>query len=210
MCRHCGSRCRCLRSWYAMAGWRGRWRLIAWLLRELRCCARTGSTRGCEWFWVRRWTGLWCRMVDERGGVLDAAYVVGRLEEAGRTLLSLPNTGPSTRMRQGGLEWVRDVAESYGRGAVKLRPAIPSGAAIDRMDVALGWIGRIEGDRAVLRRVVGARSLVSPMTERHLYSWRRIGTAVGADYRAVQRWHGQGIAMIVAALNGRRDERGRI
>ena len=51
-----------------------------------------------------------------------------------------------------------------------------------------------------LRFNVGARMLVSPLTERHLYSWRRIGVLVGADHKAVQRWHGQGIDMLVAAL----------
>ena len=44
----------------------------------------------------------------------------------------------------------------------------------------------------MLRRIVGARSLVHPMTGRHLYSWRRLGTAIGADHKAVQRWHAQG------------------
>jgi hypothetical protein len=40
------------------------------------------------------------------------------------------------------------------------------------------------------------------MTGRHLYSWRRLGTAIGADHKAVQRWHAQGIDMIVGILNG--------
>jgi hypothetical protein len=39
------------------------------------------------------------------------------------------------------------------------------------------------------------------MTGRYLYSWRRLGTAVGADHKAVQRWHAQGIDVIVAVLN---------
>ena len=54
----------------------------------------------------------------------------------------------------------------------------------------------------MLRRVVGARSLVSPITGRHVLSWRRIGDAVGADHKAVQRWHAQGVDVIVASLNG--------
>ena len=56
-------------------------------------------------------------------------------------------------------------------------------------------------EKYVLRRIVGARSLVSPMTGRYLYSWRRLGTAIGADHKAVQRWYVQGLAMIVARLN---------
>ena len=135
------------------------------------------------------------------GEPAGADWVIARLEEAGTTLLALPNTGPSTRLVQGGLEWVRDAAESYGASRAKLRPAAPSAAHISRMDQAFRWISRIPEDRYVLRRIVGARSLVHPMTGRYLYSWRRLGTAVGADHKAVQRWHAQGIDLIVVLLN---------
>jgi Domain of unknown function (DUF6362) len=135
------------------------------------------------------------------GEPASAEWVIARLEEAGATLLALPNTGPSTRLVQSGLEWVRDVAESYGTSRARLRPAVPSAAHITRMDQAYRWVSRIPEDKYVLRRVVGARSLVHPMTGRHLYSWRRLGTAVGADHKAVQRWHAQGIDMIVGLLN---------
>lgn len=135
------------------------------------------------------------------GEPASAEWVIARLEEAGATLLALPNTGPSTRLVQSGLEWVRDVAESYGTSRPRLRPAVPSAAQITRMDQAYRWVSRIPEDKYVLRRVVGARSLVHPMTGRHLYSWRRLGTAVGADHEAVQRWHAQGIDMIVGLLN---------
>ena len=135
------------------------------------------------------------------GQPASAEWVIARLEEAGTTLLALPNTGPSTRLVQGGLEWVRSAAESYGAGRTKLRPAIPSAAHITRMDQALRWISSIPDDRYVLRRVVGARSLVHPLTGRYLFSWRRLGAAVGADHKAVQRWHAQGIDTIVALLN---------
>ena len=54
----------------------------------------------------------------------------------------------------------------------------------------------------MLRRIVGARSLVHPITDRHLFAWRRSGVVLGADHKAVQRWHAQGIAMIVSALHG--------
>jgi len=135
------------------------------------------------------------------GRPADAEYVLHRLNEAGATLLALPDTGHSTRLRQGGLEWVRDVAETYGAASVRIRPAVPSAAAIDRMDEALAWIPRIPADKYVLRRIAGARCLVSPLNARHLYSWRRIGLALGADHKAIQRWHAQAIDLIVAMLN---------
>lgn len=138
------------------------------------------------------------------GGVrATAEYVLAALEEAGCTLLALPQSGYSTRLRQGGLEWVRDAATAYPPERSQIRPAVPSAASIDRMDRVLSWIPRIPADKFVLRRIVGARCLISPATGRHLYSWRRLGTAIGADHKAVQRWHAQGIDLIVAALNAR-------
>lgn len=131
---------------------------------------------------------------------IDADYVVYRLEEAGATLLALPGTGWSTRLRSSKLDIVHTALEAYGWTAAKIRPAVPSSEKITRMDVALGWIPLIPLDRYVLRRVVGARSLVHPLSDRHLYPWRRLGAALGADHKAVQRWHAQGIGMIVKAL----------
>jgi hypothetical protein len=131
---------------------------------------------------------------------IDAAFVIYRLEEAGATLLALPGTGYSTRMRVGHLEVVPSAMEAYGADRGRVRPPTPSASRITRMDEALGWITLIPADRRVIRRIVGARSLVSPVTERHLFSWRRLGEVVGADHKAVQRWHGQGIDMLVGAV----------
>jgi hypothetical protein len=131
---------------------------------------------------------------------VDADYVVYRLEEAGATLLALPGTGWTTRMRSSSIEIVRTALEAYGWEAAQVRPAVPSADKIDRMDEAMAWIPLIPQDRYVLRRVVGARSLVHPISDRHLFTWRRLGVALGADHKAVQRWHAQGIALIVAAL----------
>ncbi len=134
------------------------------------------------------------------GYEIDADYVIYRLEEAGSTLLALPGTGWSTRMRSSSLEIVRTALEAYGWTESCVRPAAPSAEKITRMDEALNWIPLIPVDRYVLRRVVGARSLVHPVTDRHLFPWRRLGKALGADHKAIQRWHAQGVAMIVAAL----------
>jgi hypothetical protein len=133
-------------------------------------------------------------------GPADTDYVIYRLEEAGATLLALPGTGWSTRIRSSSIEIVRTALEAYGWQAARIRPAVPLADRIDRMDQAMAWIAFIPDDRYVLRRVVGARSLVNPVTDRHLYSWRRLGVALGADHKAVQRWHAQGIGMIVTAL----------
>jgi hypothetical protein len=131
----------------------------------------------------------------------DAEMVIYRLEEAGAALLALPGTGWSTKLRGSSLEIVRAAIEGYGWTTNRIRPPVPSAARITRMDEALAWISLIPIERYVLRRIVGARGLVHPITERHLFPWRRLGTALGADHKAVQRWHAQGIDLIVEALN---------
>lgn len=139
---------------------------------------------------------------SERAAPVDAEFVIYRLEEAGSTLLALPSSGYSTRLRTSNLEIVRTATEAFGlEGRARVRPPAPSVARITRMDEALGWVALIPRDRHVLRRIVNARALVSPVTERHLFSWRRLGGVLGADHKAVQRWHGQAIDLIVAALN---------
>lgn len=136
---------------------------------------------------------------DEAVGI-DAKEVIRRLEEAGAALLALPATGWSTRLRSSTLDIVRSAADAYGWTEGVARPPVPSAARISRMDEAMGWIAHIPLERYVLRRIVGARSLVHPVSERHLFPWRRLGAVLGADHKAVQRWHGEGIALIVAAL----------
>ncbi len=134
---------------------------------------------------------------------VDPEYVIYRLEEAGRTLLALPHAGYSTRLKTSRHDIVQSAADSYGwtKMDARLRPAVPSAAHVTRMDEALDWIPMIPLDRYVLRRIIGSRALVSPITERHLFTWRRLGILLGADHKAIQRWHAQGIDLLVASLN---------
>ena len=138
-----------------------------------------------------------------RPEAIDAQYVIYRLEEAGRTLLALPHSGYSTRLRSSRHDIVQCAAEAYGWTQVdaRLKPPMPSSSRVTRMDEALDWIPKIPRDRYVLRRIVGCRALISPVTERHLFTWRRLAALLGADHKAIQRWHAQGIDMLVAALN---------
>lgn len=135
------------------------------------------------------------------GAAIDAETVIARLEAAGRTLLALPNTGWSTKLRTSHLDIVRNAMEAYGYEVRNVRPAYPGARDITLMDEALAWIPLIPVDRYVIRRIVGARALVNPLTGRHLFAWRRLATVLGADHKAIQRWHAQGIDQIVTRLN---------
>ncbi|GLR67576.1 hypothetical protein GCM10010909_22570 [Acidocella aquatica] len=131
---------------------------------------------------------------------LSAEEIVARLEAAGAALLAMPARGYSTQLRQMKFDVVHTALEAYGWESAVARPPVPSAAAISAMDEAFGWLAIIPEARYVLRRILGARALVHPLTERHLYPWRRLGTMLGADHKSVQRWHGQGIDLIGAAL----------
>jgi hypothetical protein len=128
------------------------------------------------------------------------AALVARLEDAGTTLLAMPNTGYSPHLRMMKYEVVHSALDAYGWEPARVRAPHPSGAAIDRMDETLGWLAIIPEDRFVLRRILGARALTHPLTGRHLYPWRRLGSVLGADHKSVQRWHRDGLNLILAAL----------
>ena len=151
---------------------------------------------------ARLWSSLTTRAVSagDEAGANSPAEVITRLEEAGSTLLALPNSGYSTRLKASRLDFIREAGEVYGLDRGRIRPASPSAVQITRMDEAFGWVSAIPQSRYVLRRIVGARSLVNPVTARHLFSWRRLATVMGADHKAVQRWHAEGIGLIVSAL----------
>jgi len=131
-----------------------------------------------------------------------AAALIARLEEAGSTLLAMPNSGYSPHLRVTRYEVVHSALDAYGWEPARVRVAHPSGAAIDRMDEALGWLSVIPEERFVLRRILGARALTHPLTGRYLYPWRRLGAVLGADHKSVQRWHNDGVGLILAALAG--------
>ena len=133
---------------------------------------------------------------------IDAETVIYRLEEAGQTLLCLPARGPTTALRQTRHQYLAEAIETFAAEAdAPPRLPTPPAARITRMDQALAWIPLIPADNLVLRRIVGCRALVSPLTERHLFTWRRLARLLGADHKAVQRWHATGIDTIVATLN---------
>lgn len=128
--------------------------------------------------------------------------IVARFEAAGATLLAMPGQGYSTQIRTMRFDVVHSALDAYGWQSAAVRPPMPSAAAISQMDEVFGWLTLIPEARYVLRRIVGARALVHPITLRHLFPWRRIGTMLGADHKSVQRWHGQAVDMLREALGG--------
>jgi len=131
---------------------------------------------------------------------ITAAGIADRLEAAGATLLAMPAKGYSTQLRQMKFDIVHTALEAYGWQSAAARPPMPSAADISAMDEAFGWLALIPEQKFMIRRILGARALVHPLTGRHIYPWRRLGVMLGADHKSVQRWHGQGLAMLEAVL----------
>ncbi len=129
------------------------------------------------------------------------AYVTERLEQAGRTVLALPRTGYTTGIKGGSPDFVRQVAESYGWDAEPIRPSHPTNRAISDMDEAYAWLRFIPDSHMLNRRIVGIRSLVHPLTDRHLYPWRRLGNVLNIHHQRVQQLHEAGIAEIICGLH---------
>ncbi len=132
---------------------------------------------------------------------VDRAYVKVRLEEAGRALLALPLPA---RSRPYGVhsawpEMLTDAWSAYGWDKAAVRPAPPSKRAIDAMDEALAWLWAVQDKLA--RRILFARALIHPVRDRHLYSYTRLGNALGLSREAVRRRHQDGLDRIAQALN---------
>jgi hypothetical protein len=131
---------------------------------------------------------------------MQADAILARLELAGATLLAMPAKGYSTQLRQMKFDIVHTALEAYGWQSAAARAPMPSAADISAMDEAFGWLALIPEGQFMLRRILGARALVHPLTGRHIYPWRRLAAMLGADHKSVQRWHGQALALLERAL----------
>ena len=126
-----------------------------------------------------------------------------RLEEAGATLLALPGGDmPNQGVRVSWPDFPRDVQQSYGYGARKLRPPRPSSAAIDQMDESFRWLALVPN--ITHRKLLGLRAMVDPISGRHLYSWEACGEKLGCHRVSAAAWHERALAGLSRALSGQK------
>ena len=139
----------------------------------------------------------------------QAAYtseiVETRLYEAGRSLVALRVSGlrPAT-YRSGMPDFQREVVESYNVASADYRVSPPTAREIDAMDQALTWIQLLPGsntDEMRVRKLVGARILCSPKTDRPFYSWRQLGKEIGASHTTAKTLFLDAVSTITRALN---------
>lgn len=136
-----------------------------------------------------------------------------RLEEAGRTLMSLP-LPKGAFPRDDRSNWP-DVVRGYedafaaligasdgvkgdfadGHNRVRLAPGA---AAVGRMDEALDWLWRIDDVRK--RRLCLCRALIHPVSGRHIVSYRKLGRMFGLHHETMRAWHDRALAQIAIGL----------
>lgn len=133
---------------------------------------------------------------------VDAAYVVARLEEAGKTLLCLKVHGTRPAgYRVAWPEMAKTILEARDPEDQDTRFPVPSAAAITAMDEVFPWVALV-GERAVYtRRLIWARMLVHPLKDRHVWSWKRLEKSLGLSYETLRLRHGRGIDRIITRLN---------
>src|ERR1700691_717930 len=153
--------------------------------------------------------------------IIDANYVITCLEDAGATQIAMrvPGCYPAG-YKSNWPDIVREFCDFVGGGSAsgwaleELRPAVPSAAAITRMDEVFGWVAAAiplqpaprgsasKWSDSLLRRVVLFRAAVHPITGIHLRSWRHVARILGSNHNTVKIWHSAGIDMIVKHVNG--------
>ncbi|HVE20640.1 MAG TPA: DUF6362 family protein [Acidocella sp.] len=127
--------------------------------------------------------------------------IIERLEDAGRTLIAMKDTGYRPGLAQRQHDVVHDIWDAYNWTIPpELRLPRPGIEEIKRMDEAYGWMKFIPSGQVTMRRIVQARSLRHPLSDRYLFSWRRLADVLRLDHKAVQRVHANGIRNILKGL----------
>lgn len=153
----------------------------------------------------------------ELAAIWTVEEVGQRLEDAGRTLMSLPMPRGSlpkdARSRWpdavrgyedafaaligASPEVKQDFADSHNRVRT-----VPSARSVGQMEEALDWLWRLDDPRK--RRLCLARSLIHPLNGRHLASYRKLGRIFGLHHDTVRAWHDRALAELAVFLTRER------
>ena len=129
---------------------------------------------------------------------LDVDYVRYRVHLAGKTLCAIPDRGPSLHMRVQSLEVQNAVDEAAAEGRMVARWAATAKDIALMDEVMPAWFQLIPD--LTMRRAVSLRSLVSPVTDREIYSWTRLARTLHSDNVRVQKMWARGIDLILDGL----------
>jgi hypothetical protein len=121
------------------------------------------------------------------------------LEWAGTRLLALNVASPLPKKPR--VLWPDYVSDprAYGYSNERLRPPKVPGHEITLMDEILVLPNLIKDITS--RRVVNSRSLVTPVSNRYVYSWSRIAFMLHCDHRKVMKLHRLGLDEIIEHMS---------
>jgi hypothetical protein len=126
---------------------------------------------------------------------IDPSEIKEWLEWGGAKLLSmkLPPAAPQG-YRSFWPDYPTDAGTAYGYTPNRLRAGTPTGKEVDLMDEVLKLPSLIAD--IPIRRIVNARALVAPVSNRHLYSWTKIAFMLHSSPRRVVLLHRKGLREI--------------
>lgn len=118
------------------------------------------------------------------------------LEWAGARLVSMPDRRPGPgKPRVIWPDFSQDLFEVLEfRGEFTTRPAIPSAKEITLMEEILTLPNLCK--RPAIRKTVRIRTLINPINDRHVFSWRKVAKAIGSDVKTVRVWYNAGLLEI--------------
>jgi hypothetical protein len=138
---------------------------------------------------------------DITQNMTDTQIVISRLEDAGATLQALHGTSRWPTVSPNPVFAIARVALAEDCWAeMRTRLPIPPETSIDRMIETHTWLEFIPADQYAIRRLVVMRSLLHPVTQRHLFPWNQLASRFHTNRKGIQAQHAKGIDMIVAAL----------
>lgn len=121
------------------------------------------------------------------------------LEWAGSKLLAMHIASPAPKgYKVAWPEYATDHKTAYGYTGNRLKAAEPRSVEIELMDKLLLFPNLISD--VTIRRIVNARSLVTPVSNRYVYSWTKLGYMIHVDPRRVVRLHQKGLVEISSHL----------
>ena len=129
----------------------------------------------------------------------DPLEVKQWLEWAGSKLLAMNIGSPAPREPHiAWPEYANDASVAYGYTGERLRPAMPRSYEIALMDKVLTFPSIIKDETT--RRIIHSRALVTPVSNRYLYSWNKLGFMLHISPRRVVRIHHNGLCEIATGL----------
>jgi len=121
------------------------------------------------------------------------------LEWGGSKLLAMQlSSGAPRQPHIAWPEYRQSFNTAYGSSAERMRPSRPSSKEIQAVDEILALPSLLPNP--LVRRILHARALVAPISNRYLCSWTELGDRLDLDRRKVKQLHQRGIEDLTSCV----------